>query len=1219
MKKIFSLFVMALVSASMFAATIGAPASIDFGTYSIKGLDEVTDSVELTLSTSGISDNGIGVEVVDDSEGIFWTSDTWLWANGTPDYNGEKKAKVYFYAIEAGTYTATLRLTDYDAITEDVPLKVVVTGDAIVAKTMPFERIESTSGLKSGDTIVFVCESAGAVGGPLEGTYLPAITENVSIDATHGTAQVPETAQLFVLSQYSGNWQLTAVGTTNRLLLDISGKGAFAYGTPSSTLLAGWGISISGGVAEMYRPSDETFPVWFNGDRFKPYKNTGSYSEFQLYKKAGAAVEIQSSLTIEPATIAFAKEVEMGEMDSVTISYTAENLTEDIVWSIEGADAAHFSVTKTGNRESGTVKIVYKGTKTTIGAVSAQLSYLTQDVKLDAMEGSFPISLTLKENTVKLTKIEFVGVPDSLVKGKSIDLKPYMVLTPNDAVDKSLTWTVDKSYQGTVEDCVYTAKNVTGEVTITATSVAVPSVSGSVTLMQYEPKPASITLDKHEITVRVGEVATLQGIVGPEGAPQDCYFTIRNTDILKYGKGDVTGSAKLTAKALCAEGTWVVVNPKNYQDIKDSCLVKVVPTAVDSVAFEPAEIEMTLGNKKQLSVTILPEQAAADQKATYVSSDETIVSVTTDGLAEAKAEGTAVITATADGKSAELTITVVAPVLFEKVTDATILGVKDTIILAGKGTIGENAYEVVAGAHSGKILTPLTSNITVLDDAAGADEALRLVLGTLNNKDGFTLQPVGSSQVLAENGNDFEKVNTTSTKNMTWQFVADAQGVYVQNVGNTNAYIKYLPANNAIKPYKATTANADLIYVYVRKFVAPTATGVTLNKDSIAMHVGDQDVTLKATVAPSDAVQTVLWSSSDENVATIVNGKVHAVAKGTAVITAKVASDESLTATCKVTVSEWEVESIELDVDSATLLVGETLTISATVLPTGHKWYVDFYTSDESVATVTLGGVVTAVGPGDVVIRAVADEMEAKAYIHVDTVPVPKEMGETTIAHFLEVKDTFNIYTLTGVVSDIKLDNDGLPNVYGNFDLTDSTGTIYIYGLLTAEGVAKKFWDLDVEERDTLTLKGAYKNYKGKDEIENAVFVAVKKYVEPVVTLDSIWLDVTEDSLLIGETLQLTAITTPEGYEFEVVWSSSDETIATVSADGLVTGVAMGDVVITATSGEKEAKATIHVYSAEGIEDVMAGEKARKVLREGRLVIIRNGATYTVEGISVER
>lgn len=105
---------------------------------------------------------------------------------------------------------------------------------------------------------------------------------------------------------------------------------------------------------------------------------------------------------------------------------------------------------------------------------------------------------------------------------------------------------------------------------------------------------------------------------------------------------------------------------------------------------------------------------------------------------------------------------------------------------------------------------------------------------------------------------------------------------------------------------------------------------------------------------------------------------------------------------------------------------------------------------------------------------------------------VPEEKGAVTIAAFLEAKDKVNIYTLTGTVSDIVMDkNDPTQyNVYGNFNLTDSTGTIYIYGLLTAEGEAKKFREMDIHEGDVITLKGSYYEFNNTPQIKNAIFVS---------------------------------------------------------------------------------------------------------------------------------
>lgn len=77
---------------------------------------------------------------------------------------------------------------------------------------------------------------------------------------------------------------------------------------------------------------------------------------------------------------------------------------------------------------------------------------------------------------------------------------------------------------------------------------------------------------------------------------------------------------------------------------------------------------------------------------------------------------------------------------------------------------------------------------------------------------------------------------------------------------------------------------------------------VTLDKNKAELEVGET-LELKATVSPDNATdKTVTWSTSAEAVATVSNGKVTAVAAGTATITAK-AGEKS--ATCEVTVIDY--------------------------------------------------------------------------------------------------------------------------------------------------------------------------------------------------------------------------------------------------------------------------------------------------------------------------
>ena len=111
-----------------------------------------------------------------------------------------------------------------------------------------------------------------------------------------------------------------------------------------------------------------------------------------------------------------------------------------------------------------------------------------------------------------------------------------------------------------------------------------------------------------------------------------------------------------------------------------------------------------------------------------------------------------------------------------------------------------------------------------------------------------------------------------------------------------------------------------------------------------------------------------------------------------------------------------------------------------------------------------------------------------------------KNLGEKTIAEFIALKNTKDTCILTGVVSNIQNEE------YGNFDLVDETGSVYIYGLLTPEGESKKFADLNVAEKDTLTVLAIYNEYNGNPQAKNAIFVEVKKAaVEPGDTIELVF------------------------------------------------------------------------------------------------------------------
>lgn len=797
------------------------PSNVDFGTVSIKGKTYVEDSITINVSYSGLQQY-CGVVFEDDQmpeeHAAFWISgtnvDEWIYGGDAYTPAEGQGLQLHYYAEQAGTYTGRIRFYSYTDADWEIKspyvylnITLVVSGDAQVATTTPYERIQTTSGLSVGDTVIFVNEAAGAVSGALNTSYLTAITEGVTINTSTGQADIPEEAQTFVVSQYGGNWQFTATGTSNKLALDITGKGAFTYAAPvANQILVGWGISISNGVAEIGKP-DGTFPVRFNSDRFKPYKSAAG-TDIALYKKAGVAQQIQSSLTIEDVIFG---DVENDEQKSVTVQYTAENLTDDIIWEIEGTDAALFDVASQGTRTAGTVTVTYLGTSSKTGVLNARLAYLTQDAVLDPMEGSKAISINLTPATVKLTNLAFADAPTTIDQGASIDMSQYIVYTPNNATDKSLTWTTDHDYQGTIDaNGVLTAKHVTGTITVTATSVRVPSVSASHTLTITVPTITDFTLSHSEMTMNIGGAQTLSVTAFvPEYASATPSFSSDNTAV-----ATVSNKGLVTAK-----GIGEAVISATIGSVTKTCTIHVVPVDVISVEFNPSTVSLTVGSEMQLNPNVVPLQAKNEYTMTYESDAPAIATVSETGLVSGIAEGQAVITATLGGVSGQITIHVVAARMFTKVTDALTLAAKDTIILALANA------PVIAGARDGKKLTVLTSGITVSETEAYADEACRMVLGKENNQDGFTLTIVGASKpiAVASSGNDIVDANTQNCK--FWEIVADeSNGYFVRNLGNTNAMFKYHAGNAAIKPYKATTVGAVYVYAYMRKYVDPSTT-----------------------------------------------------------------------------------------------------------------------------------------------------------------------------------------------------------------------------------------------------------------------------------------------------------------------------------------------------------------------------------------------------------
>ncbi|MBO4671804.1 MAG: Ig-like domain-containing protein [Bacteroidales bacterium] len=162
--------------------------------------------------------------------------------------------------------------------------------------------------------------------------------------------------------------------------------------------------------------------------------------------------------------------------------------------------------------------------------------------------------------------------------------------------------------------------------------------------------------------------------------------------------------------------------------------------------------------------------------------------------------------------------------------------------------------------------------------------------------------------------------------------------------------------------------------------------GISLSPESAKVEVGG---TLELTVVfdPESASDSGLkWKSSKEEVATVKDGVVSGVALGEAVISVTT-SDGKLTAKCDIQVVDKyvKVESVTVSEESLMLTVGETHSLTATVMPENATSPELVWASDApGIASVDNDGTVKALNAGAAVIEVhAADNPEAKALCNV--------------------------------------------------------------------------------------------------------------------------------------------------------------------------------------------------------------------------------------------
>ncbi|MFR3790494.1 MAG: Ig-like domain-containing protein [Blautia massiliensis (ex Durand et al. 2017)] len=225
-------------------------------------------------------------------------------------------------------------------------------------------------------------------------------------------------------------------------------------------------------------------------------------------------------------------------------------------------------------------------------------------------------------------------------------------------------------------------------------------------------------------------------------------------------------------------------------------------------------------------------------------------------------------------------------------------------------------------------------------------------------------------------------------------------------------------------------------------------TEVKLDKDSLTLDVGGSE-NLAATITPSNATnKNVTWSSDNQNVATVENGKVTAVGAGKATITVTT-EDGNKTATCAVTVNPISVTGVTLDQSALPISVGGSAELKANVTPENATNKTVTWSSDNTaVATVDASGKVTAVAPGTATITVTTADGGKTANC---TVTVTQPVNDVTLD-----KTTMDLFVGNGGTLTAKIQPDNASNKTVDWTTSNAgVATVDANGKVTAVGAGK--------------------------------------------------------------------------------------------------------------------------------------------------------------------
>ena len=605
---------------------------------------------------------------------------------------------------------------------------------------------------------------------------------------------------------------------------------------------------------------------------------------------------------------------------------------------------------------------------------------------------------------------------------------------------------------------------------------------------------------------------------------------------------------------------------------------------VATVTVSPASVNLQIGQTSQLTATLTDANGnvLTGRTVTWSSDNGSVATVSGTGLVTAGNAGTATISATSGGKTGTASVTVsstpVASVAVSPATASLTVGQTAQLTATTKDANGNilSGRPVTWSTSNGSVATVSSSGLVT---AAGAGSAT--ITATSEGKTGTAAVTVTAPTGTFAIGDSVQATIATWVRNISQPPADPATGTPPSVIGTQPAggrgvvdsgpVLNTTPGGDGAIRYHVlfqTAPSGWVVQDYLAKIVptVPVAS-VTVTPATASLNVGQ---TVQLTATPKDANgnpltgRVITWQSSDNTIASVnSSGLVTGVGAGGPVTITATSEGQSGTATVNVTLAP--VASVTVTPSSANVAITGTVQLTATPKDangnplTGRA--ISWSSSDNTIATVSSSGLVTGVAAGTVTITATSEGKSGTASVTVAGAPV----ATVTVTPATASVQAGQTVQLTATLKDAN--GNILTGRVVTWSSSNSTAaSVNSTGLVTAKAAG------------SATITATSEGKTGTSAITVTPVPVASVTVTPATT-----------SVATGGTVQLTA--TPKDANGNplsgrvITWQSSDNTTASVSASGLVTGVkAGGPVTITAASEGQSGTAAVTVTAASGAQ-----------------------------------